>query len=272
MTYEQSKRLLQMEREDRLPFPSAVAIMDDKERRDLKRLQNLIEYFCVYKQPGQMVAMLELLADEDSVIRLSSEGINTDNVKNKIGEVFNSLPNVTNFCGKGVKGDPFRLTTIYGQGKFYRLGDSEIVKPIEEMLEVNHCYQNSRNIAKFCAPKMKSRQLTGISCVGSPYLHSVAEVTNEKGKSYVFDFNINLFMESSLYFKLFPMDILTEIDGENLLKNSEIIKRYAQFSAKNGEDIKFSHLALAYDDILEKAQSKFGEGFEEGRHDFWASI
>ena len=111
------------------------------------------------------------------------------------------------------------------------------------------CYSNT--YAHIMTEELKAKILSGIVYLGAgkPFLHSVILHNDDT----IIDFNYNLVMSKELYFSLFNMEVLAELESEKIISSKEFcLKNPEIFSKFKSYDINF-----AFDEVMEKAKERY---------------
>ena len=137
--------------------------------------------------------------------------------------------------------ESYTIETKFGNGIFFDARKLFIGKEYPKWIKYNFCYANARNY--LLTSGLDGKILSGIAFVGKPYLHSVVLVEDD-----IIDFNYDLVMSKDLYFALTHFEVLSEIDGKDLVENKKILR-----GLKGIKDDVFS---LAFDDIIASIKSK----------------
>ena len=167
---------------------------------------------------------------------------------------------VKSITGKGRYDKPFILITTYGSGEVFdarqmleKVDEADLQGLIND--GKGHCYHNSAVIAKaFTKGGIACKQITGLCfCKQWDIIHSVVKF-NLNNKWYVLDYNFKYVMEADLYLKLFSFEPLCVIEGKDLIENEEFIREFKVFCLHKRCSFDDRELALAYDDIAERAK------------------
>ena len=145
--------------------------------------------------------------------------------------------------------NPTCLHTEYGDIQFTNADNYFKNHKYPPFLAKNYCYENNFFLsASYFSEKEKARQLTGISYIGKPFLHSVVYF-EDGGHGLIMDFNLDLVMDAKMYLKLTSFETLAENDGQYISN-----KMHDLFKAKR--DFKFKcpeiYLAFCFDEVYLK--------------------
>ncbi len=264
MKIEEAKKYMKLEDNKKLPIPSTVP-EDETDRQELYVLQQLFAFsFDVTNKDMKKMRSDIKKANEDGKIN-SALKIRTRRGLNLIVKTsIRMSPIVTEFSGKGSIEQPYLIKTKYGEGKFFDARFMFKRHKWPAFIKRNNCYYNSRLAAmNFISQGFETKQITGIIYSGQPYLHSVAvlEFDGKTGhKKYVLDSNYHMIMSYDLYMKLFCFEVLSVIDGEELLKYHKDMDEYENICKVQGEKLTYTDIALAHEDIVETVKKLKTDG------------
>lgn len=154
------------------------------------------------------------------------------------------------FKGLGTQRRPYVLEGEFGKAEIYNAHEFFRKRKYPEHVEQGYCFGNCHTMAYNLAyHKIPVKILSGISNnYKYSVLHSVLEVRNK----YILDFNLNLYIEKEMYSKLFPFEVLSELDGKRILEDKDFIMQ--NFDVIKDKSIMYFN--FAYDDVLNYIKDK----------------
>lgn len=231
MTIEEVTKLRKQEKEKTLRKPLSF-----KEPISIKEKQFFKEYRVVVSQICSLLEKKGVMQNFSFNSLISRRIIKNSKV-------------VNSFKGLGTEKKPYVLDAKFGKFKFWNAHECFKKESYPEFIEENHCFANCYTLACCLAgEKIHSKVLSGIfyNCDYS-ILHSVIEFNN-----YICDFNLNICMEKDLYIKLFPFEVLSELEGERIFQDREYIHKNLDLFKKKS----IMYLNFAYDDCLNYINDK----------------
>lgn len=152
---------------------------------------------------------------------------------------------IKTFKGLGTKKRPYIIDGEFGKGKIWNAHEFFKKRRYPDYIEKNYCFGNCFTMAYNLAyHNIPSKVLSGISNnYNHSYLHSVMEAENK----YIIDFNLNLCIDKDLYHKLFPFEVLSELEGKRILKDIDFVNS----NMKVVKDMSIMYFNFAYDDVID---------------------
>lgn len=245
MKIKEATELFNQDKAGQLRMPNNLISNKKKDLEDIKDL-----FYAIF-----------LFAQKDSndILREAGRGLIVDvNPADEMHakQIIRTNPFTSSFK-MGDETTPYSFETKYGTAEF--VGARRFFENGEYPagIKKGFCFKNSFLLARHLAGKVPNvKQLTGISYLGKPFLHSVVYHEQMGGGAVIIDLNHDLVMGANSYLNLTSFEVLSVNDGEQIKKDMEKLfgKTIPEF---NLPDVWF---ALAYDDLMPKIKKAIKNG------------